>query len=185
LLDELPCDFYTASLHKWVSAPFGSGFVYVAPHRQDSIRTPLLSWGRVAPTKPAAWWEEFVWPGTRDSSAYLASAAAMDLLERVGLDNFRARGHYLAKYARNRIVELTSLEPRIPNNQSWYGNMVSLPLPLGDAPQLQAKLRTEFGIETPVIDRNGRRSIRVSCHIYNSSRDIDTLVEALSKLLRE
>ena len=27
-LDELDCDFYTASLHKWVSAPIGSGFLF-------------------------------------------------------------------------------------------------------------------------------------------------------------
>jgi selenocysteine lyase/cysteine desulfurase len=61
--------------------------------------------------------------------------------------------------------------------------MVSLPLPPGDAPQLQAKLRENFGIETPVIDRNGRRSIRVSCHLYNGSRDIDALIKALKTLL--
>lgn len=30
-LESLGCDFYTASCHKWLSAPFGSGFLYVAP----------------------------------------------------------------------------------------------------------------------------------------------------------
>jgi selenocysteine lyase/cysteine desulfurase len=36
-----------------------------------------------------------------------------------------------------------------------------------------------------VIDRNGGRSIRVSCHLYNSKSDIDALVRALEYLLRE
>src|SRR4051794_30336183 len=42
---ELGCDFYTASCHKWLSAPFGSGFLYVAPQHQSRIRPPVLSWG--------------------------------------------------------------------------------------------------------------------------------------------
>ena len=184
-LDELPCDFYTASLHKWVSAPFGSGFLFVAPGWQPLVRTPLLSWGRLAPAKPTTWWEEFVWSGTRDPSAYLASVAAIDLLDQVGVANFRARCHYLADYARQRIVELTGLEPRIPNSDYWYGTMVSLPLPPGDASQLQAALWQNFRIEIPVIDRNGQRSIRVSCHLYNNTGDIDFLLNALQGLLRQ
>jgi isopenicillin-N epimerase len=181
--DELPCDFYTASLHKWLSAPLGSGFLYVAPRWQDRVRTPVLSWGRVAPTKPSAWWEEFVWTGTRDSSAYLAVPAAIELLERVGLENFRARTHHLARYARQRLVELIGLEPQIPDSAQWYGSMVSVPLPPGDARALQKDLWQDHGIEVPVIDHNGGRSIRVSCHLYNSRSDIDILVTALSSLL--
>jgi isopenicillin-N epimerase len=41
-LDKFPCDFYTASLRKWASAPFGSGFLYVSPKRQHLIKSPLL-----------------------------------------------------------------------------------------------------------------------------------------------
>jgi isopenicillin-N epimerase len=184
-LGELTCDFYTASLHKWVSAPFGSGFLFVAPRRQHLVRTPLLSWGRLAPAKPTTWWEEFVWAGTRDPSAYFASMAAMDLLDRVGLTNFRARCHHLADDARKCIVELTGLEPQIPKSPSWYGNMVSVPLPPGDASQLLRRLWQDFRIEVPVIDRNGQRSIRVSCHLYNNTNDIDSLLKALEVLLRQ
>jgi isopenicillin-N epimerase len=183
-LDELPCDFYTASLHKWVSAPFGSGFLYVAPAWQHLVRTPQLSWGRLGPAKPTTWWEEFVWSGTRDPSAYLASTAAFDLLERVGLATFRTRTHYLAEYALNHIVELTGLEPQIPDSSCWYGSMVSAPLPAGNAVALQQQLWQNYGIEVPIIDRNGRRSIRVSCHLYNNTSDIDTLQRALEVLLK-
>ena len=74
-LNELQCDFYTASLHKWVSAPIGAGFLFVAPKWQERIKPPMLSWGRLNPEKADGWWEEFVWLGTRDPSAYLASSA--------------------------------------------------------------------------------------------------------------
>ena len=183
-IDELNCDFYAASLHKWLSAPIGSGFLYVASHRQHQIKTPQLSWGRLLPAKPTRWWEEFVWPGTRDPSAYLATTAAIELLQRVGLPTFRARTHYLARYARQHLVELTGLEPPTPDDPAWYGSMVSVPLPPGDAAGLQKQLWQKYRIEVPVVERNGRRSIRVSCHLYTCKREIDSLVSAVDKLLR-
>jgi isopenicillin-N epimerase len=183
VIDELGCDFYTASLHKWVSAPLGSGFLFVAPQWHERIKTPQLSWGRLAPAKPIKWWEEFVWPGTRDPSAYLGSEAAIDFLEGVGLPAFRAHTHNLARYARQCLVDLTGLEPATPDDPSWYGSMVSVPLPPGDAAGLQCDLWQSHGIEVPVIERGGRRSIRVSCHLYNNKQDIDSLVRALGERL--
>jgi len=186
VIDQLGCDFYTASLHKWLSAPLGSGFLYVAPQWQQRIRTPLLSWGRVSPTKPTSWWDEFIWTGTRDPSAYLAIPAAIDLLEQVGLDNFRARTHSLARYARKRLVESVGREPHVPDSNEWYGSMASVPLPPGDARGLQARLWQEHHIEVPIIEHNGERSIRVSCHLYNCRSQIDLLVTAVeSELSRE
>ncbi|MDG2126430.1 MAG: aminotransferase class V-fold PLP-dependent enzyme [Fuerstiella sp.] len=183
--DSLSCDFYAASLHKWVSAPFGSGFLYVAPEWHERVRTPSLSWGRIAPATPTTWWEEFVWTGTRDSSAYLATPAALDLLEhQVGLSAFRARTHFLARYARQQIIELTGLEPFIPDSEQWYGSMISLPLPPGDARSLQEQLWEQYRIEVPVVEHNGRRSVRVSCHLYNRCEDIDFLIQCLKSLLQ-
>jgi isopenicillin-N epimerase len=134
---------------------------------------------------PDKWWEEFVWPGTRDPSAYLASEAAIELLEGIGLQTFRARTHHLAQYARRRLVELTGLEPSTPDDPAWYGSMVSVPLPPGNAADLQRDLWKTYGIEVPVIDRNGQRSIRVSCHLYTNKKDVDLLVRALHTLLRK
>jgi len=185
LLDELPCEFYTASLHKWVSAPMGAGFLFVAPHWQAHVRTPLLSWGRLLPMQPKTWWEEFVWPGTRDPSAYLASTAAIELLQRVGLSAFRARSHDLAREARRRLVALTGLQPPTPDSDQWYGSMVSVPLPPGDAAVLQRRLWERHHIEVPIVAHQGHRSIRVSCHLYNSRGDVDALVHALDELLRQ
>ena len=60
-LDELDCDYYVASCHKWLSAPFGSGFLYVHPRCQSGVQAPLLSWGRLLPAQPESWSDEFLW----------------------------------------------------------------------------------------------------------------------------
>jgi isopenicillin-N epimerase len=182
-LDRLDCDFYCASCHKWLSAPFGSGFLYVAPRHHAAIRTPLLSWGRLPPGPLQVWSDEFVWSGTRDPSACLAVPAAIDFLDQVGWERFRRHTHALAQYARQRLGELTAQTPLVPDSAEWYGSMAHMPLPLGDAPALQRQLWTEYGIEVPIISWSNRRWIRVSCHLYNTRQEIDRLVDAIRQLV--
>jgi isopenicillin-N epimerase len=210
-IDALGCDFYTASCHKWLSAPFGSGFLYVAPGHQPLVRPPVLSWGRIPPTRIESWSDEFVWAGTRDHSAYLAVPAAISFLEQIGLDAFRARTHWLAQYARRKLAEMTGLEPIVPDDPAWYGSMAHVPLP----PQIAGTLRVpptqngtrsvpttaraddgcpvynplqhtiwrELAIEVPIVEFGGTRYIRVSCHLYNNTEQIDRLVRGLGELL--
>ncbi|HTN74099.1 MAG TPA: aminotransferase class V-fold PLP-dependent enzyme, partial [Pirellulaceae bacterium] len=99
-LDELGCDYYCASCHKWLCGPFGSGFLYVAPQRQATTTPAVLSWGRVQGDDRHTWQDEFVWSGTRDPSNWLALPTAIDFLTQIGLPAFRARTHALARYAR-------------------------------------------------------------------------------------
>lgn len=190
---SLECDFYTASCHKWLSAPFGSGFLYVHPRQQATVRPAVVSWGRTLEGDSPGWRDEFHWLGTRDTTAWLAVPAAIDFLEGVGLDEFRRETHELARYARERIGELTAevachgasgdLEPLVADDAAWYGSMAAMPLPPGEAEPLMRALWRRHGIEAPIIDWSGRRLIRVSCHLYNTREDVDRLVEALKSEL--
>jgi isopenicillin-N epimerase len=198
-IDALGCDFYAASCHKWLSAPFGSGCLYVAPRHQARVRPPVLSWGRIPPTRIESWSDEFVWAGTRDHSAYLAVPAAIDFLEGIGLAAFRRRTHTLARYARQKLIALTGLEPIVPDDPAWYGSMAHVPLPPprnilstagGRADEgcpvsnpLQHTIWRELGIEVPIVEFRGTRYIRVSCHLYNNTEQIDRLASGLKTLL--
>jgi isopenicillin-N epimerase len=158
----------------------------------------VLSWGRIPPARIESWSDEFVWSGTRNPVAYLALPAAIEFLENVGLDAFRARTHWLAGYARQKLTALLGLEPLVPASSKWYGSMALVPLPRarnernhGDRTDegcpvsnpLQHKLWHEHAIEAPVIDFRGRRYVRVSCHLYNDTSEIDRLVIGLQTLL--
>ncbi len=106
-LGELGCDFYTASCHKWLAAPIGSGFLYVHPRWHRQMQPPVLSWGRPAPQAEPSWRDEFTWSGTRDLSALLSVPTAIEFLESAGLEPFRRHGQELATYARRQLAELT------------------------------------------------------------------------------
>lgn len=184
-LRQLQADYYTASCHKWLCAPFGSGFLYVDKRHQAGVQAPLLSWGRLFPEDRRAWSDEFVWSGTRDSSPYFSIPAAIDFFASLGAEAFRTRTHQLARYARQRLVELTGLEPIVAHDAAWYGSMAHVPLPPGDRRSLQEALWCAHGIEVPIVDWGGRRFIRVSCHLYNTREEVDRLVQALHTLLKQ
>ncbi|MCH7990155.1 MAG: aminotransferase class V-fold PLP-dependent enzyme [Planctomycetes bacterium] len=188
-LKQLGCDYYAASCHKWLSAPFGSGFLYVAPRRQQNLKPVMISWGGSLSGRPKNWKDEFTWSGTRDPAAFLAIPAAIDFLEEYGFQKFREQTHSLAHYARQRITELTGTEAFVPDSPDWYGSMITLPIPASGDPSpeggkrdpLQDILWDEYKIEVPVIHWKGRRFVRISCHLYNTEEEIDRLVNTMKE----
>lgn len=188
-LTQLGCDFYCASGHKWLSAPNGSGFLYVNRKHQTRLSPPIVSWGGSVAGRTATWQDEYNWQGTRDPAACLSIPAAIDFLERAGWETFRQHGHDLAQLARESITELTGLNALVPDSPDWYAPMISLPLPTqglsapaqGQRDPLQDRLWSEYQIEVPITWWHGERLLRVSCHLYNTADDIDLLVKALHK----
>ena len=203
-LKRIDCDFYTASCHKWLSAPFGSGFLYVSPRQQKHLRPAIVSWGGSVGGRQPSWRDEFVWLGTRNPAAFLAVADAVRFVEtpatefvsseppgRSTLDTYRAHAASLLAEARKRITELTQLETPFHPSLTEGVTMTALPLPPSDAEiahgkpdPLQVTLRNEFQIETPIVRWRDHRFIRVSTQLYNSIDDVTRLADTLRNLQR-
>ncbi|MFH5806465.1 aminotransferase class V-fold PLP-dependent enzyme [Alienimonas sp. DA493] len=186
---DLGCDWYAAGCHKWLSAPFGSGFLWVAPQRREGFEPLVTSWGRSLSGRPADWRDEFRWPGTLDPAPFLAIPAAIRFLEDAGLDRFRTRSAERARGAVARLNALTGLPP-LPD----FGLPMApatLPDPPGGLPKrddgdgnaLQRALWERHGIEIPVVRRGPRRQIRVSCHLYTEPEHLDRLLAAVEEEL--
>jgi len=190
-LDQMSCDFYCASCHKWLSAPFGTGFLYVAPKWQHRLEPAVVSWGGSVSGRESTWQDEFNWVGTRDLSGFLAVPEAIRCLETHGWNRFRQMTFDLSRLAAERITKLTGMVPLMENAELWNGSMVTLPIPgpytdqkqHGRKDPLQVALFEEDRIEIPVFSWKQQRYLRVSSHLYNSEADIDRLITALKKHL--
>jgi isopenicillin-N epimerase len=182
-LHTLECDFYTASCHKWLCAPLGSGFVYVAPPWQAKFAASRLSWGRLQPAQPQSWSDEMLWTGTRDYSAYLCVPKAIDFFQQLDWHWIDQRNHALACYAREQISRMPGAEAVTPEGREWFGWMVAVWLPEGDHSTLQRRLWERYRIEVPIVHFANRWLVRMSCHLYNTSADIDRLQQALKREL--
>lgn len=191
-LNEIDADFYSASCHKWLAAPFGSGFLYVKRKHQQALKPAVISWGGSLAGKPFRWLDELHWSGTRDPAAWLSVPVAIQFLEDLGVEKFRTTTHELARYARQQINSSFGADTFYPDSLDWYGSMIAMPLPAavpvpsqwGGPHELQKRLWERHKIEVPVMKWHEQLYLRVSCYLYNTREDIDRLVAALGEELK-
>ena len=142
--------------------------------------------------RPADWRDRTNWLGTRDPAPLLAIADAVRFFTAERLDAFRQHAHQLVTHARRELLAMPGVTTFCTPQESDFVCMagVELPQPAGWKPgyhghpdPLQLALRDRFGIEVPVGSWNGRRFLRVSAHLYNTTADIDCLLDAVTQLL--
>ncbi|MEZ6128646.1 MAG: aminotransferase class V-fold PLP-dependent enzyme [Planctomycetaceae bacterium] len=188
-IDAIGCDFYCASCHKWLCAPFGSGFLWVHPKHHGKVRCPVTSWGGSIAGRDACWQDRINWLGTRDPAPLLAIPAAINFMNQVGLETFRKYAHGLICDARQGLLAIEGVGPFCTPTESDIVSMCAVELPQpaewkpgyhGHPDPLQLELRDVHRIEIPVAAWNGHRFLRVSAHLYNSHADVKKLLTAVS-----
>ncbi len=183
-LTALGVDFYAGNCHKWLMSPKGAAFLHARTEMQPLLEPLVVSWGWESDDPGVSRFvDEQEWTGTRDVAAYLAVPATLRFRRRHDWPEVQTACHALLREARDRIGCLTRLTPLTPDDPAWYRQMVTLPLPPCDEQILQRALRMDHGIEIPVISWNDRPYLRVSVQGYNTAADIDTLLNALTRLL--
>jgi isopenicillin-N epimerase len=174
-VEALGADVYAATCHKWLCAPKGSGFLWARPELQESIDANVIGWGY---GDDATFISRHTMAGTRDPAAYLSVPDAIDWQAAHDWDAVRERCRGLARTARDRLAELTGLEPL--GREDQLGQMVAARLPDGDAEALQRRLYDEHRIEVPASRRwNDTPLVRASFQAYNDETDLERLLDAL------
>ena len=185
--------WYTGNLHKWVCAPKGAGFLYVAQNRRASIRPVSISHGANSTrTDRSRFLIEFDWTGTFDPTAWLCVPDAIDFIEATaGWEETRRRNRALALLARDLLCDTLAIEKPAPDDM--LGAMAAVPLPDGTsttAPALygdplQDRLLFEHNIEVPVVPwpQPPKRLLRISAQLYNELPEYERLAAALKAML--
>ncbi len=173
----LGADWYVGNAHKWLMAPKGCGFLWAARAAQDDLHPVVISHGY-----GKGFTAEFDWTGTRDPSACLALAAALEFRARLGDAAIMAHNRDLAE----RAAAMLSKKWRTRRSAAaLQGSMAMVELPQRyaggqeKANDLRRRLWTEHRIDVPVIAWNGQFWVRVSAQIYNTLADYERLAEAI------
>lgn len=177
-IEALGADWYTGTCHKWLFAAKGCAFLWAGPRVIDRLHPAVISHGYLS-----GFHEEFDWVGTRDGSAQHALPAALDFVDRFGVEAIRTHNHALAMAAGRRLAGAWGTEMGQP--ESMVGSMVMVRLPDGygtgfeTARDLRLRLLREDRIQTRVNPLAGGLYLRVSSQIYNHIGEIDALADAV------
>lgn len=176
-------DFLAADGHKWLCAPEGAGIFYVRKELQGHLRPTTIGWMSMKDSKNFGKYQfEFADSARRyDSGSYnlagvYALGGALDLIEEIGIEKIRHRviqlTDRLTAGLRDRGYRVVS-----SRNPTESSGIVAFTSDLHDHDEVQRHLQAEHRIVIAV--RCGR--LRSSPHFYNSTREIDQLLDALPK----
>jgi selenocysteine lyase/cysteine desulfurase len=174
---DLGCDFYGTSLHKWLLAPIGTGFLYV---RKENI--PSL-W----PLTPAAASRadnirKFEEIGTHPAANHNAIAEALTFHEGIGIERKAARLRYL----RNRWADRLGQNPKFrihtnldPAHSCAIGNVEMIGVPTG---QVVSQLWEKWRIIATPINHAEYTGLRVTPNVYTTLEEVDTFITAMETI---
>jgi isopenicillin-N epimerase len=178
--DQLACDYFATSLHKWLLAPIGTGFLYVRKARQKAI-WPLMA----APADMDENIRKYEEIGTHPAANHNAIAAALAFHQSIGDDRKAARLRYLrdrwAKPLKQISSRVTVWTPLDDDHGSCGIGLVGIE---GiDPAKLSDHLLDKYKILTIAIHHQAFSGIRITPNVYTTVGEIDTFTEAMRRVV--
>jgi len=179
--DELDCDYYGTSLHKWTHAPIGTGFLYV---RKEKI--PQL-WSLMGSTAGnAANIRKYEEIGTHPQANFNAVSAALAFSRGIGADRKIARLRYLRdRWAKRLLAESDRVHVLTPLDSDRAGAICLFNVDGLDFGKLGGWLLDKYKIVTTPIGHPEFTGIRITPSIYTSIDEIDVFGDAVVKAIKK
>ena len=178
-LRDLEVDYYGTSLHKWLLAPVGTGFLYV---RRDNIeRLWPLTPPPASKMKDIRKFEEI---GTHPAANHNAIAEALAFHQAIGVERKAARLRYLTDRFTTRLEKhprVKILSSRLPN-QAW--GLANVSMDGVDVSKAYDFLWTKYRIITAPIKHAEYQGLRVTPNVYTTLEELDTFSVAIEDLLK-
>ena len=176
-IPELGCDYFGTSLHKWLSVPLGSGFLWVRKDRIAGI-WPLIAEGERAPDDIS----RLNHIGTHPAPTDLTIADSIDFYNLIGAERKESRLRFLKEYWVSKVRKLPNIIINTPDDPARSCGIANVgvkgmkPGDLGDV------LHKKYRIYCAPIDGANVHGCRITPNIYTTTTDLDVLVGALTEL---
>ncbi len=179
--DDLDCDYYATSLHKWLYAPVGTGFLYV---RRSKIRDlwPLMA----APVSMRDDVRKFEEIGTHPIALKGAITEALTFHEGIGAERKAARLRFLRQRWSDRVRDLPSVRVLNSDDPRDSCGIGALSLDGVDAAELTEHLERQYKIHVrPRVVEGELNCIRVTPNVFTTLEEVDFFAEAIESVVRK
>jgi len=176
-IPDLHCDYFGTSLHKFLSAPIGSGMLWI---KQDKIEKvwPLTCNGEPRSGNI----RKFETLGTRSFPIEQGIGEAINFHEGIGSRRKQDRIHYLKYYWASRVRDTPRVKLHTSLNPSYSCAICGVSIDGMTPGQLDAALFDQYKIHTVGIVWENISCVRITPHVYTTLPDLDKLVGAIQTL---
>jgi selenocysteine lyase/cysteine desulfurase len=176
-IPDLEGDYFGTSLHKYLSAPIGSGMLWVKKEKISKV-WPLICAG----DPKSGDIRKFENLGTRSFPIEQGIGEALNFHNAIGTKRKEERVRYLKDYWATKAVEIPKLKLHTSLKKEYSCALACISIDGLSPSEVYSQLIKLGKIQTSPIALGKLNVVRISPHVYTKISDLDKLVECLSKI---
>ena len=171
---DLGCDYFGTSLHKFLSAPIGSGMLWIKKEKIAKI-WPLLCNGEPHSSDI----RKFETLGTRSFPIEQGIGEAINFHEAIGSKRKEERIRYLKNYWASKVKEIPKVKLHTSLKAPYSCAICGVSIDGMTPGELDGALFNQYKIHTVGIVWENISCVRITPHVYTKIADLDKLVRAI------
>lgn len=176
-IPSLGCDYFGTSLHKFLSAPVGSGMLWI---KQDKIEK---IWPLLCNDKPNSKdIRKFETLGTRSFPIEQGIGEAINFQLAIGNKRKEERVRYLKNYWVEKVIHLPKVKIHTSLNPKYSCAIAGISIEGMTPAKLGSALFDTYKIHTTSIVWENISCVRITPHVYTRLQDLDRLVKAIKEI---
>ena len=176
-IDDFNCDYYGSSLHKWLATPLGAGLLYVNKNKTHKI-WPLLANGNTNKSDI----KRLNHIGTHPVHTDLAISNSIDYLKWIGMERKEKRMRFLQRYWSNKLRNVKNVIVNTPLDIDRSCGIGNVGLTNMSPSKMEDLLFEKYKIFTVAIDYANVKGCRISPNIFTTTKELDSIVNAVKEL---
>jgi len=176
-IPDLECDYFGTSLHKFLSAPIGSGMLWIRKDKIEKI------WPLLCNDKPLSNdIRKFETLGTRSFPIEQGIGEAVNFHMAIGAKRKEERVRYLKNYWATKAAQIPGVKIHTSLKDKYACGICGVTIDGMTPAALDGALYTNYKIHTVGIVWENISCVRITPHVYTRLEDLDKLVAALTEI---
>ena len=179
-IPDLECDYWGTSLHKFLSAPIGSGMLWIKKEKIEKI------WPLICNDKPKGTdIRKFETLGTRNFPIEQGIGEAVNFQNAIGNKRKEERIRYLKNYWAERVSVIPKVKIHTSLKSQYSCSICGVSIDGMTPGELDSTLFNNYKIHTVGIVWENISCVRITPHVYTRIEDLNKLVRAIDEIAKK
>jgi len=176
-IPDLHCDYFGTSLHKFLSAPIGSGMMWIKKDKISKV------WPLLCDDNPNSGdIRKFENIGTRSFPIEQGIGEAVNFQNAIGSKRKEERIRYLKNYWATKVQHIPKVKLHTSLKAEYSCAICGVSVDGMTPAELDGALFNQYKIHTVGINYENIHCVRITPHVYTTLNDLDKLVKAITEI---